>query len=832
MRAISLAALLCLAASPGAAQTAGDSVPIPSSPDRYVISDLLVGQVPGLLVMPGWGLNGSGARIRFAGVRSMLDDAPLILVDGMRVDAAEDASLLGLSGPGPLRLEDLSVEDVESIEVVRGPASGAVYGPGAANGVISIHTKGGRSGPLRWETYAQGALETVHSNWPANYGGVDLDNATLSMRTGGCNLTAQAVGQCVQDFVQSFNPLVQRSPFETVLRRQVGFSATGGPSWGAFRVSGGVDGDAGPYAIPGVSRTVDDFRRWNLRGTGSIRPVPGLDIDVGLTRVSSDLRLPTYRPIQAALLGPSNGAQFVWDSVFRYPGGQLLDRTSWMIEARGTVLPWLNLRGALGRDGIDQRDGLVDPGLYRFDGRRQVVHRTAALSASIRGPALGRVRLGTTIGVERLGRQVDESEIQARDTTPFCAPLTPCLASQLLLQTRSTGAYLIEDVVVHDRLSITGALRYDRFSELDFSKTSPSLAVSWLARDGAPGVLNRLQLRGSYGSAATAPPPDVTFTLGPSPFLTSFIEPDRTRSFEVGADAGLLGGTWTAGLTFYDMRSDITVFQPLPQPFPIAYGLVSGTRIGNRGVAATLAGRLLDRSTLGWDVRLSLWGNRNRIVKLGLVPFGFESQFYIDGDPAGSYRAPRIRSFADANGDGVIVPSEVVVDSLSGWAGTPYPTQGASLNTGLRLGRWRVSTMLEYRAGHTLFNRLEWLRCTDFRPVCRGRHDPTASLREQAVAAAATAGPTVDYFEDADFLKVRDLSVSFDVPASVMSALRARGATITLVGRNLLTWTGYSGPDPEAGSYPLSAGGFPPTVADIGTLPPLRSWTLRVQLAY
>jgi len=105
-------------------------------------------------------------------------------------------------------------------------------------------------------------------------------------------------------------------------------------------------------------------------------------------------------------------------------------------------------------------------------------------------------------------------------------------------------------------------------------------------------------------------------------------------------------------------------------------------------------------------------------------------------------------------------------------------------------------------------------------------------VESQAIASSALAGAAVDYFEDADFLKLRDVSVSFDVPPAAASLVRARGATITLVGRNLLTWTGYSGVDPEAGSYPLSFGVDMPNVADYGALPPLRSWTLRVQLAY
>src|SRR2546427_3970627 len=127
------------------------------------VGDLLMDRVPGLLVVPGSGLTGTGSRIRMRGVQSLVDDRPpLVFVDGMRVDQTEDdywASMSGPVAPGPLRLSDLSVEDIESVEVV-GPAGAAVYGPGAAGGVLLIRTKRGRAGPPRWEAYAAGGVRS------------------------------------------------------------------------------------------------------------------------------------------------------------------------------------------------------------------------------------------------------------------------------------------------------------------------------------------------------------------------------------------------------------------------------------------------------------------------------------------------------------------------------------------------------------------------------------------------------------------------------------------------------------------------------------------------
>src|SRR5437763_5610000 len=90
------------------------------------VSDLLAGRIAGLLVVPGSGLTGIGSRIRLRGVQTLVSDpGPLVFVDGIRVDASEDDFQPGSEGalvPGPLRLDDIDVADIASIEVLRGPA--------------------------------------------------------------------------------------------------------------------------------------------------------------------------------------------------------------------------------------------------------------------------------------------------------------------------------------------------------------------------------------------------------------------------------------------------------------------------------------------------------------------------------------------------------------------------------------------------------------------------------------------------------------------------------------------------------------------------------------
>src|SRR5438445_132625 len=151
--------------------------------------------------------------------------------------------------------------------------------------------------------------------------------------------------------------------------------------------------------------------------------------------------------------------------------------------------------------------------------------------------------------------------------------------------------------------------------------------------------------------------------------------------------------------------------------------------------------------------------------------------------------------------------------------GTPYPTQGAALTAHWTLGtRFSAAVTLDYRAGQTLFNETAWRQCLYL--LCRALNDLRTPLAEQAQAEAFSA-PAPGYFQDADYLKLRELSLTFSAPPNIAAALHARSATITLAGRALATWTGYSGADPESGSYGRSPPGEPPSSPDFASLVPM-----------
>src|SRR5256885_11128821 len=668
------------------------------------VTDILTSRVPGLLVVPASGVNGMGARIRLRGVQSLVADrAPLVLVDGMRIEAGEDAfspsappgfpfaSYQQPLPPGPLRLDDLNADDVESMDVISGAASAAIYGPGAQAGVILIHTKRGRSGPPRWDGYVEGGVSAETSHWPANFGGVDSTNPDPRYQHGACGLLNQVNGFCHQDYVQQFNPLEQRSPFRTSLRRQYGLGVSGGTTWGDYRVSGTFAGDAGPYSSSVTSPDPNYYRRLSGRLMGRLRPWPTLELALNAARMSDGLRLPPDLPQQAAV-GPSDSTGFDWSGMFRLRNAEAVERRTTMVEARWSPLSWLALHGLAGFDALNQSDTALSPYLASTpsllgslsEGALWSWHRTLELSASATGALSAMVSSTTTFGVQQLrdslrqdwSRQIDQG-------TGFGGG--PVSGAGQWRWGNSFGYYIDERLALGRRVAVGAAVRHDHFKELQRGATHPSFTATWVAHaasDSAP--LGRLAFRAAYGSAGPRPFADAPEVFVPIGTPIPHIDPERTASTDLGADATLLRGRVGAQVTYYTARSHVFDVTTYSFGYP-GITATSGT-IRNRGVEANITGRLVTGLGAAWDVTLSLWGNQNRLVELGegrAILFG--QQRAALGYPVGGYWASSIRSFADVNRDGIITPSEVAGGPPAG-GGTPHPTPGGGVTSGGGLG--------------------------------------------------------------------------------------------------------------------------------------------------
>ena len=178
----------------------------------------------------------------------------------------------------------------------------------------------------------------------------------------------------------------------------------------------------------------------------------------------------------------------------------------------------------------------------------------------------------------------------------------------------------------------------------------------------------------------------------------------------------------------------------------------------------------------------------------------------------------KIRSYSDANKDGVLQISEVQVDDSITFIGVTNPTNLLTLNPSLSLfnGSIRLSSMFVHKGKFIQTNFSELNKCASY-GSCKARNDPNASIAEQA-PYAAFAGPTLTYAgyaEDGSFTRWAEASVVWDAARQLKRMVGNRAATLTFSARNLKLWTKYSGLDPEVTALPDLTGNFG-TVWDLG----------------
>lgn len=419
----------------------------------------------------------------------------------------------------------------------------------------------------------------------------------------------------------------------------------------------------------------------------------------------------------------------------------------------------------------------------------------------------------------------------------------------------------------------------------------PGASLSWVIseEDFFPqlSVLSNLRLRTAYGKSGQRPNFRDAVTLFEPVSATSNnrelpavrlnrignpdLEPERTTEIEGGFDMGLFSDRLAVEFTYFSKKSVDALIQ---RPLPPSYGLTGDAAntgvifdnlgsVKNWGTELAFNARVLNARNVSLNMRLAASTLDNRIEDLGedIQPIIFNrgGQMHKQGFPTGAFLGRNYEIIADSlalrqanpvNGHVLLKRGDVrlidddpttTANDTSVFQGRALPSNTQALSADLTLfGFLTISGLVERRAGMKQFNYTEYFRCTTgynrgaaggAGGQCAGVADPTASVEEQArfIAARFYNTPT-GYIEDADFIKLRELAFTLSAPNALAVRVPAlRGASLTISGRNLKTWTDYTGLDPEINE---SGGGANFTQGEFNTQPPLRYWTARVNLVF
>ncbi|HKJ92326.1 MAG TPA: TonB-dependent receptor, partial [Longimicrobiales bacterium] len=403
----------------------------------------------------------------------------------------------------------------------------------------------------------------------------------------------------------------------------------------------------------------------------------------------------------------------------------------------------------------------------------------------------------------------------------------------------TVGAYVQEQVSWRNRLYLTAAVRTDDNSAFgsDFNLvTYPKVSASWVISEEpfwkfTP--VSTLKLRAAYGQSGQqpeqfvalktfnpAPGPGGAGTVTPANLGNPKLGPERGTEVELGFDAGLFDERVGIELTYYNQRTLDAILQReiAPSTGFSGYQYVNAGEIANSGVELQIRGTPWRTDHHGLDVTFNLATNNNKVVSLGdvtdlnYVSAGSYNRHEI-GYPVGAWFGPKVVS-ADMDASGTT--SNVMCDDGNGgtvacssapdvFLGRVLPNlEGGVSGTLTMFDRFRLYTQLDFKTGFSKLDGDYRVRCWFFNE-CRENWYPTEF--DAVTIAQIQNGYVSGLIQRADFLKLRELSLSYQLPESWTNLFRAHGASITVAGRNLGTWTKYPGLEPESTFNGGSRGG-------------------------
>jgi TonB-linked SusC/RagA family outer membrane protein len=812
--------------------------------------NILGGRIPGVTVVQSGGQPGSGGIIRIRGQNTASQTPePLIYIDGVRIfNLPVSAGVSARASFSPL--QDINAEDVERVEVIKGASATTLYGTEAAGGVIQIFTKRGVAGSPIWS----GEITTGISRMQA-LGDPD-DPTELYTRCGedlyGLSQSGSSLGNRV-DFVDVTCPSSGRW-FEDGLQQQYSLSVRGGSESVSYFVSGNFSD------VDGTLQT-QNSKDGGFRANIDFRPVDQLSVALNTAYTRRNSRfvedgnngdgflLNVGRGTNGNFKG-GKGSDCEGVSVLCVSNGYLFDSENTATSDRyttGLVLQYdvtesFSNRFSVGWDYLNITSEQWEPFGYltkqfgdyssTTDAREKLSLDYAGSFSSTFGSNLAstfswggqifrdraRQKFALTAGFSGPGRPTLESGSQA-----------PSIGDQVL-EVTNAGFFLQEVLGYQDRLFVTAGLRVDGNSAFgdDFGlQYYPKLSTSLILSDydfWPTDLVDTFKLRGAVGESGKAPGvfdklrtwSPITEESGSGGFTpgdvgNSEVGPERTREFEFGFDASFLAGR--LGFEFTHYRTT-TTDALVPVTLPPSNGFLATSiqnvgEIKGHGTEFQITGNVIRTESVDWTLQANLGFNTNEAIDLaGQEIFADNKAGVREGYPVASYFGAKVMN-----------PNELAEPQIESdqFYGPTNPTTIIGLNSQLRLNQaLTFDVLVEHQGGHYLpqytgyqnGRRGVWFPCFDVQAALvaqdQGDNGPVAQYTAEERAKCrmnGIGGYNSDFWiEKADFWKLRQVAVTYQLPSSLVSSFASR-ASVTLAGSNLFVWTDYSGLDPEVEDF-------------------------------
>ena len=853
------------------------------------LTSAMNGKVAGLTISKTNSGPGSSNRIIFRGNRSVSgNNQPLIVIDGVRIDnapkALADVTNFGTRDNGD-GISSINPDDVESMNVLTGASAAALYGSDAANGVIIITTKKGRSGHGIGIQYSGSySLENplIYPEMQNEYGQGDGGAFVIkSENSWGPKMTGQSQADWsgksqafspqpdnVKDFFNTGNELINSIAASTGNEKsQTYFSYTN-------TLSNGI--------IPNNS-----FKRNNLNLRQTAKLSPQLTLDAKANFISEDV---INRPKTA-------GANYAIATLFTMPRSLRLSdiKNSETVKDDGSLVQnyWSNPSPNYQNPYWSVNRNLYDKKRNRFIGLISLKYQISP-DLSIQGRSSldyytdnsNEKDFNDTYWLSQMGNYIVTKESNSQFNNDLLLSYTKNLSDAFSLDLNAGASiehFNFEGTIANNNglsapnlFSLKNALAlsntdyisrwekqsvyasaefgYNKYLYLDLTgrndwnstlpvKNSsyffPSAGLTAIFSDmfHLPDFVSLLKARTSYafvgnGTGFNQLKPSYQFTPGgnggfiliDNVLHNADLKPEETRSFEAGIDFSLFKDRFGAQLTYYHTNTINQILSiGVPNPSGYAFRIINAGKIMNEGVEFLVNAKPVLTKNFRWTISLNFGANRNKIIALDSVlksqplasPETFAEIDVVEGKGYGDIYVSAFKRNAsgqiivDANG----VP-EMAADKI--FAGNYNPRWTAGITNTFQYRSWSLSFLIDERNGGVIVSRTQAaLAAAGVSRLTGGDRAPFVvpnSVAEDgsknSVAVAPEAywssigggNPIGEAFTySSTSIRLRELNLTYSLPAKTLGKGFVKGASLSLVGRNLffLKNDGY-GFDPES----------------------------------
>jgi TonB-linked SusC/RagA family outer membrane protein len=821
----------------------------------------LEGRVPGLFITQNAGYAGANTSVVIRGQNSLTFNSasPLYVIDGVPFSSSPvERSVGGFSfnSVGFSPLNTINPSDIESIDVLKDADATAIYGSRGANGVILITTRKGKKGNTKFGVEFSNGFGSITNNIPMLNTQQYLEVRRQAFINDGIEPTAENAPDLKlwdQNASTDFPDLLFG---KTAHQTNAALSVSGGDDLTQFVFGGNFRKETSVFRSATADKAVqfrlsaqhkskDNKFSSNVSVSYNVDDNTIPNYNITLANYSLPPNYPLYNPNGSLYFGPG------YDSPLAGFNATNNLKTN-NLNASGVIgyrlLPGLEIKTTGGYNLINVDGTMLTPSTASNPANNYSQIATLNnnyIKTYILEP---QVTYNYTIGKSRFNALAGGTWQQTQNVQPYflLGSFTDIRLAKSLgalsLFAKSSGYTDFRYASAYGRLEynydgkylLSGNLRRDgssRFGQANRWGTFGSAAAAWifskesLIEENLPW-LSFGKLRASFGTIGNDKIPDYAYvsnyysgsgygsysTLTPGGIANPYLKWEQTKKLDIALELGFIKDRILLTANVYRNRSsNLLGTTPLPDQTGFSeYYTNFPAKVQNKGLELELATVNVKNQQLTWNTSFNFTAPRNKLLSFPDLLNSTYANMYVVGQSLNLTTVfhstgivDGIPTVEDLDGDGQITGG-IHANGNGDYivAGNTDPKFYAGINNTFIYKGFQLDFLFQMTKRDATRGDLNFTTIPG-----QGFNLPESILDVGLKYTANYGTPAANAFyyftnsdaaiEDATFVRLKNVSLAYNVPSDWTRRLRMSGLQLYVHGQNLLTFTGYKGLDPE-----------------------------------